>query len=849
MAESYDIHLTDPLSAVFKVRAFTTNGTVFPTTSTVFPPTSVGAETSLIVYGKGSPHYGERITENILQIMENFSGASEPQNAVSGQLWYVRNTVIQETGGSFYVWDDITTTWTVITVSGTGTLPIIVINDAFDGQYWLDTAGILYLGVSGGSHPLSPVWLKRVVEKVNITGDPNLTTFVPQNVLKIYTGTEWKDLRDLYIAAFEPTTPKLGDIWYDNAIPQLKIFNGTTFVSVADAYIHADGTTPMTGTLDMGTNTIINLSDPINPQDAATQQYVITEINSAVGGVIIPTALNDLTDVNVPGPTDGQFLKFNLAGPNLWVGSNITLTDITGVTVTPTEVNALTGIVGNIQFTFNTKFDITGGIITGATTIQNNLDVDGNFIHNVLYPSINTDGANKQYVDDVAGGIVGTDTYISSGSLDTFVDKVPYTITESRPSFIISSVTTSTNTLQIAGDLSLVFGMGLDFQVVGSTGNDGAYTILTSSYNGTDTLITTNEPIINATADGSIIVHAFRIAGDVSPRFITAFTFTVQGSSTTDGSYTVSPFNSVYDAINNNTIIPVGNGNIRDNLIAPIATPLGEITYTPLVGRLQLTYNSATPTTLYIDNFAISGHVHPAKDITYTHNVNTMLSDLITVNVTSAAEAIDALDGIVRRRTTNRSNIVIATAGATNIPVVEHDANTFHLFIYVNGLKKIPSIPGQQSIAFTGLPQVINSTLSGLVSTTTYELQVTIDGGTVIVVSVLGSSALTFKDLIATINTQLTTSISVLDTNDISIISDSYGVTSTVLIQDGATNPLLAALDPTFSILPADVGVTYDYAEQVGHNRVGSAITFATAFVGGETIEAIVLGDTNGGLI
>ena len=48
----------------------------------------------------------------------------------------------------------------------------------------------------------------------------------------------------------------------------------------------ADGTVPMTGTLDMGTHKITNVVDPDNDQDVATKKFVI----SVAAGVAFPKA-------------------------------------------------------------------------------------------------------------------------------------------------------------------------------------------------------------------------------------------------------------------------------------------------------------------------------------------------------------------------------------------------------------------------------------------------------------------------------------------------------------------------------------------------------------------------------
>ena len=41
-------------------------------------------------------------------------------------------------------------------------------------------------------------------------------------------------------------------------------------------YVRSDGSTLVTGSIDMNGNTLTNVSDPVNPQDVATKQYVDT---------------------------------------------------------------------------------------------------------------------------------------------------------------------------------------------------------------------------------------------------------------------------------------------------------------------------------------------------------------------------------------------------------------------------------------------------------------------------------------------------------------------------------------------------------------------------------------------
>ena len=51
---------------------------------------------------------------------------------------------------------------------------------------------------------------------------------------------------------------------------------GVSLTYINNNYIRSDGSTPVSGSIDMKGNTLCNVSDPVNPQDVATKQYVDT---------------------------------------------------------------------------------------------------------------------------------------------------------------------------------------------------------------------------------------------------------------------------------------------------------------------------------------------------------------------------------------------------------------------------------------------------------------------------------------------------------------------------------------------------------------------------------------------
>ena len=55
---------------------------------------------------------------------------------------------------------------------------------------------------------------------------------------------------------------------------------GVSLTYIDNNYIRSDGSTPVSGSIDMKGNTLYNVSDPVNPQDVTTKEYVDT-VNKA----------------------------------------------------------------------------------------------------------------------------------------------------------------------------------------------------------------------------------------------------------------------------------------------------------------------------------------------------------------------------------------------------------------------------------------------------------------------------------------------------------------------------------------------------------------------------------------
>lgn len=143
--------------------------------------------------------------------------------------------------------------------------------------------------------------------------------------------------------------------------------------------------TTIDGILNMTSNNIINVADPINDSDVATKKYVddygIND-NFTTGQIII-------------GESDGfdvrgyDNLTFNI--PDGTHG-NVILNEDTSITINNTAEALGLGSGGSVN--------IAGGVsILGKTYMGDELDMNLKNIKNVLDPVNNFDAVNKQYVD------------------------------------------------------------------------------------------------------------------------------------------------------------------------------------------------------------------------------------------------------------------------------------------------------------------------------------------------------------------------------------------------------------------------------------------------------------------
>jgi hypothetical protein len=107
------------------------------------PPGINALDTSLSLVGRGYPNYGEKIAENFLHLLENFSGPIPPENPIEGQLWYDTSDVSRKV---LRVMDGTATATRWPSANGIYqqfTDPKDTANAGLkDGDIWVDTAAV-----------------------------------------------------------------------------------------------------------------------------------------------------------------------------------------------------------------------------------------------------------------------------------------------------------------------------------------------------------------------------------------------------------------------------------------------------------------------------------------------------------------------------------------------------------------------------------------------------------------------------------------------------------------------------------------------------------------------------------
>lgn len=266
----YKVNFTDPRKEGFIIEPYQTNGAISPV-SQILDASAPRADTSLLLYGRDVPNYGERVAENFVQLLENFAGPAQPQTPIEGQLWFDTGTVYTISAWSsadtvFFI-GDLADVFTEFAASqAVITLSFKPVNANVDNTFQaidLKVKSAVSAGVGATSVTFTDTAGQPISLPSSVVGG-FVTSAAPgysrmRVATKVGGSIKWVDITNVISSTEAPsaTTLTIGDLWYDSASGQLKVYGTSGWSSVAGRYLPLDGGT-MTGAIQMGTNKIFS---------------------------------------------------------------------------------------------------------------------------------------------------------------------------------------------------------------------------------------------------------------------------------------------------------------------------------------------------------------------------------------------------------------------------------------------------------------------------------------------------------------------------------------------------------------------------------------------------------------
>jgi len=364
----------------------------------------------LLLYGKGHPEYGERTDENLLNLLENFSGATEPAITVTGMLWHKEVLYFYDTVGTTFYVASLTggsPLWEPITLFGSGvTLPTASTPGLVDGAYYH------FLGSpDGGLYQWSSDernidgWMLRLSDSG--AGDPNTLGAVPTKELQLYDGSAWNVIPDAsavmtsYLRLDTTNGPLTGDLTISKSTPVLSLAGANASIQMGagspldwEIAVNTQLEFRSAGTsyLQIGTNGVLSVTlasyeTVISANNDIPNKKYVDDLFS--GAVIGDTFVNAGTFGIVGSPTSGTItLNYSTTGSPGPSGALY----ITGVD--SDNIPFVSRYVGGTEYAATVDDALTFAAPTNNPTFVGNVTVP-----NLTGASPSTNAANKAYVD------------------------------------------------------------------------------------------------------------------------------------------------------------------------------------------------------------------------------------------------------------------------------------------------------------------------------------------------------------------------------------------------------------------------------------------------------------------
>ena len=194
---------------------------------------------------------------------------------------------------------------------------------------------------------------------------------------------------------------------------------GVSLTYINNNYIRSDGTTTVSGSINMNGNTLYNVPDPVNPQDVATKEYADTTNKPFVLFEGKYLAFGDLSmggrrlnDVGMPIENHQASNKFyvDTVVEAATAGGKALRKIQDGIFSSTGDIdmngNSISGLPNPIDrdAAANKNYVDNGGAITklpnGKFTAVSDIDFNGFSLKNIPEPIDEKDAVNKAYVDN-----------------------------------------------------------------------------------------------------------------------------------------------------------------------------------------------------------------------------------------------------------------------------------------------------------------------------------------------------------------------------------------------------------------------------------------------------------------
>lgn len=813
---NYVINFTDPGKDSFIIAPYTVDGLAHPYDNSAV---GVAAHTTLYLPGKGKPDYGEKIAENLVHMLEHFAGSQAPNRPIEGQIWYDTSDV-----GVLRIYDssDFISLSTVINFETAPSKPRT-------GHLWFDTTDQQLKVYDGGWVSVADQYLRRD-GTVTLTANWDVGGYeiygLPDPTSSSYSSTAATKGYVQSVVTGQITSLSLGDlddvttsspanldlIYFDSGSAEW--LNGSPQLP----YLNLDGSNQMQGDLDAGANNVVHLADPSNSDDAATKNYVDSQVSGVGDTHVDGVALT--TSGTMPFDASGQVDVTTNAGDTYSTVSELALaghehyaSEITFQSNDETVDDSLTRLDDEKAPKTNPLFDGSAVTIESGTSLVIQTE-----------PSDPDEAATKGYVDANAGG-----SSAITRSLETSTGTTSFT----TPEYVVA-----THKLWIFVNGQKYYASERGYQPVlfDSPVQPNTQSGLDPDTQGyQDVVLSPN--VYDLDESTGLADDATTYTADVAINGNTALTLSIEGQN-------AQTYNELSDQVDTQL---AGTPEVTDiTTNADSGGSLNETWFSIYAPRAEV----------YVW-YNVDDTGQDPNPLGYDGGVEVPISSGDTADTVASATA-QAVGQVIAFSTSVSSNVVTVTNNeGGNIPDATDNNTGFSFSTTQQGLngataeltvggdfRIISNIEGPSSTIsitdtdlFSSLDQYDSIATAVAGTTTTYTVDIAIDGGAAQTVDVVGDDAQTLGEVIRHINADLTASHSAIINNQINVYSDAYGTGSTVNI---TSDDLFTHLSFFDQIGTAQEGFDEAYEEQGNAGETSTSVVFTDTIPTDAKVEFMV---------